>query len=231
MVGVDYRLTPEAPYPAPVDDLCEVIDYFRSHAGAYGMNAEKTGVIGFSGGATLAAAAAMRQAEAGTPLAAAVLHYPYLDSVRMPAEKEHFDCDMDPAVMAAFTKLYAKPEERALAYVSPVYASAEDLKGFPKTMILPAEKDALRSEGLAFAEKLQQAGVPVYVRVMPEVHHGYVEDAGNMAYFDAVTLPDTKQTLSPYFTAWAAAAIKLSACFFAENLRDTQGGAPERRDL
>lgn len=220
VIGVDYRLTPEFPYPAPLDDLCDLICYFAQNGQQYGIDGKSVGLIGFSGGATLAAAAAIRSAAGEIPaLKGVVLHYPYLDSVHMPAEKEHFDCDMDPAVMSAFTKLYSREEERSLSLVSPVCATAEELKNFAPTMVIPAEKDALRKEGLLFADKLREAGAAVYCRVMPDVHHGYIEDAGNMEFFNSVTLEDTKKALNPYFTAWAEAAIRLSAEFLSRRFR------------
>ena len=229
VVGIDYRLVPEAPYPAAVDDLCDVMAYFREHEADYGMNGHLAGVVGFSGGATIAASAGLRAAAGEFPLKGLVLHYPYLDSVHMPSEKEHFDCDMDPAVMEAFTRLYSREEERGLPAVSPVMAESSDLINYPAAMILPAEKDALRKEGLLFADKLRKAGVEVYCRVMPETHHGYVEDAGNMDFFNSVTMEDTKKTLSPYFTAWAAAAVRMSALFLGEKLRSEKSGGTDGR--
>ena len=169
-------------------DLCDLIRYFAQNGQQYGIDGNSVGLIGFSGGATLAAAAAIRSAAGEIPaLKGVVLHYPYLDSVHMPSEKEHFDCDMDPAVMSAFTKLYSKEEERSIPLVSPVCASAEELNNFAPTMVIPAEKDALRKEGLLFADKLREAGAAVYCKVMPDVHHGYIEDAGNMEFFNTKT--------------------------------------------
>ena len=54
---------------------------------------------------------------------------------------------------------------------------------------------------------------------MPDVHHVYIEDAGNMEFFNTVTLEDTKKTLNPYFTAWAEAAVRLSAGFLDRRFR------------
>ena len=220
VIGVDYRLAPEAPYPAALDDLCDAICFFREHAADYMLDREKIGLIGFSGGATLSAAAAIRSAKSGEfPLSGIVLHYPYLDSVHMPAEKEHYDCDMDPAVMTAFTRLYSREEERSLSLVSPVCASAEELKNFAPALIVPAEKDALRAEGMLFAGMLKEAGNQVYCQVMPGSHHGYVEDGWNMEFFNASTMEDAKKNYDPYFRSWAEAAVILSADFFAERFR------------
>jgi len=213
VVGVNYRLAPEHPYPAALNDAYDTICYMKEHALDFGLDATHMAVLGFSGGATLATAAALRaNQEGGFTLQAQVLHYPYLDSVHMPAEKNHFPCDMDPAVMTAFTRLYSKKEERVLPTVSPVMAGAGELQGLPPTLLIPAQYDALKEEGLRYAENLKAAGVPVYCQVMPDAHHGYIEDAGNETVYQT-TAEDVKRTHSPYFRDWAKAAMGLTASF------------------
>lgn len=216
VISVDYRLAPEHPYPAAFDDAYEVIAWFQNHAKEYGIDPNKMAVLGYSGGATLATAVAMRcKKEKDFSLCAQVLHYPYLDSVHMPSEKEHFDCDMDPEVMRAFTLLYSKEEERTLPYVSPICAKIEDLKGVAAACILPAQNDALREEGILYANHLREAGVSVYCQVIPEVHHGYFEDAGNLEIYET-TSEDVKATHSPYFRDWAKAALGITATFLKQ---------------
>ena len=53
-------------------------------------------------------------------------------------------------------------------------------------------------------------------------HHGYIEDAGNMEFYNTVTLEDTKKTLDPYFEAWACAAVRLSARFLERRFREEE---------
>ena len=218
VIGVDYRLAPENPYPAALDDVCDVITYFGDHAQEFGLDSSRMAVMGFSGGATLATAAALRSLrDQSFHLCAQVLHYPYLDATRMPAEKQHYPCDMDPAVMTAFTKLYSREEERALPLVSPVCAARDDLTGMPAALILPAEYDSLKEEGLKYAENLKKAGVPVYCKVIPDAHHGYIEDAGNEEMY-SYTAEDVKAAHSPYFRCWARAAMDLTAEFLRDHL-------------
>lgn len=216
VIGVNYRLAPEHPYPAAFNDAYDVIVYFKEHASEYGIDVNQMSVMGYSGGATLATAVAMRcRKEGDFTLCAQILHYPYLDSVHMPQEKEHYDCDMDPEVMRAFTVLYSKEEERSIPYVSPVCASAEDLAGTAPACILPAEKDALKEEGLLYAQKLKEAGVSVYCQIMPDTHHGYIEDAGNEPVYMAGA-EDTRSHHSPYFRAWANAALDITCTFLRQ---------------
>lgn len=214
VVAVNYRLAPENPYPAAVDDACDVILWFKEHGEEWGMDPGRMAVLGFSGGATLATAAALRAGKTGAfSLKGQALHYPYLDSTHMPQEKNHYPCDMDPAVMTAFTRLYSTEEERVLPEVSPVMAAQEDLRGMPPTLLIPAQFDALKEEGLLYAEHLKSAGVPVYCQVMPDAHHGYVEDAWNEQVYQAATAEDVKASHSPYFRDWAKGALELTASF------------------
>ena len=215
VIRVNYRLAPEHPYPAAFDDAYEVILHFHAHAKEYGIDIQKMAVMGYSAGATLAAAVAMRCRKSGEfTLCGQVLHYPYLDSVHMPQEKRQYDCDMDAEVMRAFTVLYSKEHERALSYVSPVCALKEDLEGVAPACIIPAQKDALKEEGLLYAQKLKEAGVMVYCQVMPDVHHGYIEDAGNQTLYEAAA-EDTRMHHSPYFKTWAQAALQISCMFLS----------------
>ncbi len=216
VIGVNYRLAPEHPYPAAFDDAYDIICYFKNHAEEYGIDPKKMAVMGYSSGATLSAAVAMRcHKEGDFSLCAQILHYPYLDAIHMPLEKTHYDCDMDPEVMRAFTLLYSREEERTNPYVSPICASSEELKGIAPACILPAQKDALKEEGLIYAENLKKAGVPTYCHVIPEVHHGYLEDAGNEHVYE-MTAEDTKKLHSPYFRAWAKAAMGITCTFLAK---------------
>ena len=223
VIGVNYRLAPEHPYPAAVDDAYDVIRYFKDHADEYRINLEKMAVFGYSAGATLATVTAMRAKASGDfSLCAQVLHYPYLDAVRLPEEKEHYDCDMDAEVMRAFTLLYSKENERKLSYVSPVCAAEEDLRGVAPACILPAERDSLKKEGLAYAEKLKAAGVEVYCKVVPDAHHGYLEDYGNEEAY-LMNAEDARKTHSQYFRDWAKAALGISCTFLAQKFESEAG--------
>lgn len=214
VIGINYRLAPEHPYPAALHDVCDVICYFKDHSDDFGIDTTRMAVMGYSGGATLAAAAVLKSLrEKKFELCAQVLHYPFLDSVHMPSEKEHYDCDMDEEILRAFTLLYAKEEERKEPYVSPICASKEDLAGAAPACILPAERDSLKQEALLYGRLLQEAGVPVYCRVIPEVHHGYLEDAANPALYEETTAPEVKRLHSPYYKDWAAAAAGITGTF------------------
>lgn len=216
VIGINYRFAPENPYPAAVDDAYDVIKYFHDYADQYGIDVNKMAVMGYSAGATLATVTAMQAVKRKEfKLCAQVLHYPYLDAMHLPDEKEHFDCDMDPEVMKAFTLLYSKEEERYLSYVSPINASIEELKGVAPACILPAMKDSLCNEGKLYANKLRQAGVDTYLQVVPDVHHGYIEDSAN-EYVYSMGAEDVRSTHSRYFREWAKASMGITYNFLLD---------------
>lgn len=193
VVGVNYRKAPEYPHPAAVRDAYDVIAYFADHAEAYGMDRDKFAVIGFSAGATLSTVAAMQASEKGAfHLCGQILHYPYLDGSTPPALKKQHPGDLPVEVMEAFVDLYAAGEDRKNPFVSPLYALEELLKGMAPAHLILAGEDALCEEGLAYAEKLSQAGVLTEVHIMDEMHHGYMEDYFNQPCYE-ITPEDTKR--------------------------------------
>ncbi|OUN10052.1 hypothetical protein B5G40_10860 [Flavonifractor sp. An9] len=113
VVGVGYRLAPEHPYPAAVEDVYEVVRWFAQHPDRYSIDPKQMIVMGYSAGANLATVCAMLAKERGEfALKGQILCYPYLDSVHQPSEKPHFAADMDQEVMEAFAALYCTQAQR-----------------------------------------------------------------------------------------------------------------------
>ena len=218
VVGVNYRLAPEFPFPAAVKDAYGVVRRMWQRADEYGIDPDRMAVMGYSAGATLATTAAMQAVLGGElQLRAQILHYPYLDAVHLPAEKPHFDCDMAPEIMTAFTLLYSAEAERTHPYVSPVLAGPAELTGCAPALILPAERDALKDEGLLYAQHLRDCGVETQVQVMERMHHGYIEDAANPAVYET-TEEAVKATHDPAFRQQAEQALALTEAFLKTHL-------------
>ncbi len=218
VVGVNYRLAPENPFPAAVKDAYGVIRRMWLRAEEYGIDPDRMAVMGYSAGATLATVCAMQAVlNKELSLKAQILHYPYLDAVHLPEEKKHYDCDMAPEIMRAFTLLYSSEEERMNPFVSPVLAGQKELTGAAPALILPGERDSLKEEGLLYAEHLRDAGVEVRCRVMEHMHHGYVEDAANEEAYQA-SGQDVIAAHDPSFREKAREAILMSEEFLKEKL-------------
>ena len=87
----------------------------------------------------------------------------------------------------------------------------------PPALILPAERDQLRAEGILFAEHLRDAGNSAELHIMPQMHHGYLEDAANMEVYET-TAPDVKATHDPSFREQAEEAVRMTERFLADHL-------------
>jgi acetyl esterase len=166
IVSVDYRLGPEAPFPAAVLDACAATRWTVENAERLGIDARLIGVCGDSAGATLAAAVAQTlAAERGPPLALQFLLCPILDYAAETPSRAAFGSGylLDRETLQHDLRHYVG--ERAAAddpRISPL--RAQHLEGLPTACIHTAECDPLRDEGAAYAQRLERAGVRVSYR-------------------------------------------------------------------
>ncbi|SEO54386.1 alpha/beta hydrolase [Trujillonella endophytica] len=175
VVMVDYRLAPEHPFPAAVDDSWTALRWVDEHREQLAGARVPLVVAGDSAGGNLAAILTQRARAAGGPaIALQVLAYPVTDcdldnaSYRDPANQLLLSRDS----MVWFWDLYAPdPDQRRLPDACP--ARAADLGGLPPAVVLLAEHDVLRQEGQAYADALARAGVPVQARVFEGQMHGF----------------------------------------------------------
>jgi acetyl esterase len=164
VVNVDYRLSPEAKFPAAVDDAYAAVQWVAANAGRLGVDAHRMGVGGDSAGGNLSAVMCLRaRDESGPRLALQVLVYPVtnLASFDTPSYREFGDgYYLTRAEMEWFRGHYlARGEDALNPYASPLLA--EDLRGLPPALVITAECDPLRDEGEAYAKRLAEAGVEV----------------------------------------------------------------------
>lgn len=173
ILSVGYRKTPEYQFPVPVYDVYHAVCWLWKNAAELGLNPDRIAVMGASAGGNLAATSAILDTQKGTHyIKAQILNYPYLDLVVDPKEKGHPDDELP--MYRLFTELYAPVEKRGEPLASPVYASGE-LEGLPPAYITVAGVDALRPEGMLYAEKLRAAGVKTELSVAQDMPHGYLE--------------------------------------------------------
>ncbi len=174
VVSVDYRLAPEHPYPAPVDDGVAAWAWTLAHAAELEIDPQRLGVGGDSAGGNLAAAVCLRTRDAGAPLPrAALLICPWLDMELASESVQKLgpeDPILDTDTLRFFRDAYVRPEQRREPYASPVHAA---LHGFPKTLLVVALRDPLRDESLIFAEKLQKAGGEIEVHSHRGMPHAF----------------------------------------------------------
>ena len=161
VVSVDYRHAPEARFPAAVDDARAALDWVADHAEVLGGIPGRVTVGGYSAGANLAAVVAQQARDAGGPhLAAQLLLCPVTDgTTEHPSYVENGEGKMLTAgLMRWFWDSYRDPSDRRDPRASPLLGR---LEGLPPTVVVMAEFDPLRDEGVAYAEGLAATGVPV----------------------------------------------------------------------
>jgi acetyl esterase len=183
VVSVEYRLAPEARFPAALDDCLAVTQWLAGHADELGGDPRRVAVAGDSAGGNLAAATALAWRDADEPaLAAEVLVYPVLDAdaatPSYAANAEGYLLTAD--TMRWFWDQYLGADgDRADPRASPIRAT--DLTGLPPALVLTAEYDPLRDEGNAYAARLAATGVPVEHHEYAGMVHGF------LGMFDLVT--------------------------------------------
>ncbi len=177
VVSVDYRLAPEHPWPAAVDDAVAAARWVAAHAGTLGGDAARVAVAGDSAGGNLAAVVAqVFRDEGGPALAGQLLAYPATDMTgRFPSVAENADGYFLTADdMAWFHRQYAPAGEAP--YGDPRFAplAAGSLVGLPPAVVVTAGFDPLRDEGQTYAERLRADGVEVRERCFDTLIHGFL---------------------------------------------------------
>jgi len=174
VVSVDYRLAPEFPYPAALDDAALSLDWLATSGDELGVDPRRICVGGASAGGSLAAGLTLRSRdEDGPHIAAQLLIYPVIDDRGMTismAAYEVYD-PWDGERSRKMWPLYLGHDGDAPAYAAP--ARAPDLHGLPPTFVMSCEEDPLRDEELAFAQRLLYAGVSVELHHYAATYHGF----------------------------------------------------------
>ncbi|MFJ6213532.1 alpha/beta hydrolase [Streptomyces sp. NPDC092296] len=176
VLNVGYRLAPEHPFPAALQDAWAATAWAAANAASFGGDPARLAVAGDSAGANLATVVAALARDAGGPqLTHQLLICPALDTAMDSGSyrelRDGYGCSL--AVMRLCWRTYlAMPEESFPdAPWQAVPMRAPDLAGLPPATVLTMEYDPLRDEGEAYAEKLAAAGVPVRVTRCPGVIH------------------------------------------------------------
>lgn len=185
IVSVDYRLAPENPHPAPVEDCYAGLAWLFAQAGELGIDPRRIGVMGESAGGGLAAALALLARDRGEyRLAFQSLTYPMIDDRTCAREtwphlgefvwtrhNNHFGWS---------SLLGHEPGGEAVSPYA-VAARAKDLGGLPPTYLDVGALDLFLQENMEYARRLMEAGVPVEFHVWPGAFHGFELGGGTAA--------------------------------------------------
>ena len=167
VVAADYRLAPEHPYPAAVEDAWTATLWASRQFPALAVG-------GDSAGGHLAAVTALRARDRSLPLALQVLVYPATDAAcDTPSYREHGEVpNLTAEAMRWFWEQFCPDERRGETEASVL--RARDLRGVAPALVLTAEYDVLRDEGEAYARRLLDAGVPVTLMRYDGQIHGFL---------------------------------------------------------
>lgn len=175
VVSVDYRLAPEHPFPAALEDCYAALEWLRDPQIPLAIDHKRIAVGGSSAGANLAAAVALLSRDRGDrTLCFQMLLVPPVHPGLESESAKAFDAvpDFSTAEAKIMWEWYlAGSAENPSPYAAPAFAS--DLSGLPEAYVLCAGLDPLRDEGLAYAKRMLMAGVPVEIHLVPRIPHGF----------------------------------------------------------
>ena len=180
VVAVDYRLAPEHPFPAAIEDGYAVLQWVAAEGAKFSIDSNHLIIAGDSAGGTIATVLARKAAAISRlHILLQVLLYPVTDSSLQTASWREFAAGpvITRQTAAEAWKMYVPNLiERQNADAAPIFAA--DLVGSPSALIIIAQYDPLRDEGIAYAAHLEQAGVKVKVSIYKEMPHGFFQMAG-----------------------------------------------------
>jgi acetyl esterase len=192
VLSVDYRLAPEHPFPAGIEDAYHTLVWASSNASALEVDTTRIAVAGDSAGATIALVTAIRaRNERGPILSAQLILYPCTDlrNTAYTSRQENAEgYGLTEVARKMLMGLYAPDEQlRHDPRVSPLLE--RNLAGLPPTLIITCQYDPLRDEGLAMAEALYTAGADVTARSADGMIHGFINysaaSTAAAAHYDA----------------------------------------------
>jgi acetyl esterase len=165
IVFPEYCLSPEAKFPAALNQVYETLEYIFAHAQDLNIHRDKIAIAGDSAGGNMAAVTAIRALKSNGPkIKMQLLLYPVTD-VNM--DYKSFETFENGPFLTKermewyFEQYLPNGHDKNNFHISPIKASLENLKGLPHTLIITAENDILRDQGEAYALKLDEAGVDV----------------------------------------------------------------------
>ena len=180
VLAVAYRLAPEHPFPAAVDDCWASLEWVAEHAETLGADPERIAVGGDSAGGTLAAVCALKAADAGVDLAFQLLIYPATNLAEKSESRHLFGEGF--LLTSDFVELantsYVTGDHRVTDPLVSVQLTEKIPENLAPALVVTAGFDPLRDEGELYARTLAEAGVQVELRRYPGFIHGFVNVVG-----------------------------------------------------
>ena len=184
VISVEYRLAPEAKFPAPLEDAMAAYLWVKDNCQGLGIDSDKIAVGGDSAGGNLATVICLRCRDEKLSLPASqLLLYPITDAFSETSSKKDYAAGffLTSSAMDWFQGHYLdNPSQAKDPYVSPL--RAKNLGNLPPTLVITAGFDPLRDEGFAYANRLSEAGVDVTHSCYTSMIHGFMSFAGGIPH-------------------------------------------------
>ena len=188
-MNVNYRHTPDHPHPTQINDAWDAFVWLSTHIDSIGGDKSKVVVGGVSAGGCLAASTVLRQHQSSKNATQAVdlkikgmllmspwlLHpsaNPHLNNSHSSYKQNEHAAVLPWTMLRLFSDLLG-PAAVTDPWFNVGLVDSKELKGMPKSAVLITGQDALRDEGLEFAERLKNQGVPTKVHIFPGLPHGF----------------------------------------------------------
>lgn len=177
VISVNYRLAPENPFPAGLNDVYNVLQWTYENAKSINGDEKHIAVVGDSAGGNLSAAvSSMSRDKNGPPIACQVLIYPSTNIFELNSKSWSYfsnSFNISREDMEKYISIYApKKEDRKNPYASPLLS--KEFSKLPDTLVVTAEIDPLRDEGEVYANKLKESGAKVEVARYKGITHGFI---------------------------------------------------------
>ncbi|MBU4318270.1 MAG: alpha/beta hydrolase [Proteobacteria bacterium] len=177
IVSVDYRLAPENPYPAPLEDCHAALQWMFDHADELGIDKSRVAIGGASAGGGLAASLALLVRDrAELKIIFQMLIYPMIDDRNIaPASETRPDTLIWSRAKNLFgwTSYLGRPPGKEDITAYEAAARAKDLSGLPPALVVVGDLDLFVAENIEYARRLICAGIPTELHVYPGAYHGF----------------------------------------------------------
>ncbi len=174
ILSIDYSLSPEAEFPTALNECYGVVKYAKEHAKELGIDSNKIAVGGHSAGGNLSAAICLKDETKELDIKCLILDYPPMDIYTDPYLKPQPKGSLPAGQCRIYNAAYCNnKEDRKNPLVSPAFATVDQVKSFPPTLIISASQDSLCKEDEDFRDKLLQAGVTVTHKRFEGSRHGF----------------------------------------------------------
>ena len=172
IINIDYSLAPEFPFPKALNECYAVVKYAKEHADEFGIDPQRIAVGGQSAGGNLSAGICLMDKDSkALNIKCLILDYPPLDLYTEASLKPLPKGSLPVFLCRLFDASYFNQKEgRKNPLISPIYATVDDVRSFPPTLIISASNDSLCEEDEKFRDKLLEAGIKVTHKRFEDVH-------------------------------------------------------------